>query len=366
MGSMQVRALAAVVALAGCGRFGFDRPPPPSADAVAPPRSCTSDADCGPCQACVSDTCATAVITDLYAGHRSTCFLGEGGSRWCVGEDTGGTPTALFPTRIPGEDGWTKLYLGYQTNFGDRGGALWSFGAGTPVDVGPDIYEVATEIASACLRGADGSLTCDGKVILGTWSTIDAGINHFCGVQAGGVFCWGEEQGNALGQGVEPDGTQIPNPTRVGTDADWVDVEIGASLSCGRKADNAVFCWGGPNETGTNGVDTMGVPTQISPRQDWQSVHVRWNHACGQHFDGSIDCWGWDEYGLEVLPGQTLVAVPTPLGMTFDAFEMGGHHYCGQTGGQWYCWGWNAAGQLAIGSTTSHQMPTVPVCTRGS
>ncbi len=360
MGSMRVRAIAAVAVLAGCGKLRFD---PQTPDAA-----CTTDSDCGPCQACTNDACAAQPITALYVGHRSTCFLGDGGSRWCIGEYDGGTPAGTsYPTRIPGEDGWTKLYLGYQTNFGDIGSELESFGDAPPMAMGADTYaQVATEIASWCLRASDGNLVCDGNPVAGTWTAVDAGINHFCGIQAGSIYCWGSDQGNALGQGVEPDGTMIASPAKVGTDGDWVDVEIGAALTCGRKADGAAYCWGGANETGTNGVDTMGVPTMISPRLDWQWIHVRWNHACAQHLDGTIDCWGWDEYGLEVLPGQSLVPVPTPLGASYDDFEMGGHHYCGLTRGQWYCWGWNAAGQLAIGTTTTHQAPTVPVCSPGT
>jgi hypothetical protein len=29
-------------------------------------------------------------------------------------------------------------------------------------------------------------------------------------------------------------------------------------------------------------------------------------------------------------------------------------------------WGWNAAGQLGIGTTTTHQIETVPLCTAGA
>jgi hypothetical protein len=362
MGSM--RACAIIAPLVACGRWDFD----PLRDA-ATGAPCAIDSDCGPCQRCAGQHCVSEPIGPLYAGHRSTCFLGAGGSRWCVGENSGvpGT-TALFPTRIAGEDGWTALYLGWGTNLGDRAGELemW-MGQAMPIDMAPDTWaQVTIEIGPWCLRAADGSLTCDSGPIAGTWSTISAGNTHYCGIQAGAIYCWGSDIGDSLGQGVEPDQTVVAAPAQVGTDIDWMDVEIGNALSCGVKKDHTVWCWGYVNATGTDFVDTMGVPTQISPRTDWQWMHVRWNHACGQTTDGAIHCWGFDEYGLEVLPGAVVVAVPTDLGMSFDGFVMGGHHYCGLTGGQWYCWGWNAAGQLAIGTATSHQTPTVPLCTPGT
>jgi alpha-tubulin suppressor-like RCC1 family protein len=64
---------------------------------------------------------------------------------------------------------------------------------------------------------------------------------------------------------------------------------------------------------------------------------------------------------------MTGVSTPMPLPGTWDDFVLGGHHYCGHAGGVWSCWGWNAAGQLGIGTATTHnEGPTVPICTQGT
>ena len=161
------------------------------------------------------------------------------------------------------------------------------------------------------------------------------------------------------------DGTIYSTPVEVGTDVDWMQVAIGDELACARKLDNSLWCWGDPNDTGTNEVDTMGVPTRISDLTDWTWMDVQWQHACAGEPDGTVWCWGVDEYGLEILPGATQVTVPTKMSQTWDQLLMGGHHYCGLTGGLWYCWGWNASGQLGIGNTTTTELPSAPFCTPG-
>jgi alpha-tubulin suppressor-like RCC1 family protein len=160
----------------------------------------------------------------------------------------------------------------------------------------------------------------------------------------------------------------VASPTQVGASTDWVDVAPGTYVTCARKVDNTIWCFGRNQETGTNNVDTLGVPTQISPDTDWMWVKSRWAHSCAQKADGRVFCWGTDFFGLDVIPGQNVVPVPTEIG-TFDQFVMGGHHYCGIAAGttKWACWGWNAAGQLGNGDAVSRESiaAALPLCTQG-
>jgi alpha-tubulin suppressor-like RCC1 family protein len=276
----------------------------------------------------------------------------------------------LFPTRIAGDDGWTDLAIGWHRGLGIRNGELdeWSDSITTPqfLDANGTWDQISIQHDNVCLLKS-GAVTCDGQAVAGSWSYIAAGVAAFCGIKDDHtLWCWGTDSGNMLGRGVEPDGTVVASPAQVGSEAAWKDVWIGINLACARKLDNTLWCWGAPNNTGTNGVDTIGVPTQISARTDWSWFDVHWEHACGGVPDGTVECWGNDGYGLEVLPGSTTVSVPSVMAQKWDLLVMGGHHYCGLTGGRWYCWGWNAAGQLGIGSTTTHQVPTVPVCASGT
>jgi hypothetical protein len=366
-----MRLVLAAMFSSACGRIGFDT----GGDAAADAMSCTSDADCGPCAACETNVCVAQTVAQLYLGHRNTCFIGTNGSRWCSGEGSGlGGADPTFPSRIAGDDGWTSLSPGWYASYGARNGAIWVWAyqqAPTLQDSDGTWVQIATELSRACFRHAAGDVRCDGTSETGTWLDVRVGqtsTNDYgdCGIQSDHtLWCWGADEANMLGHGVEPDGTIVANPLQVGTANDWQQVAIGDRLACALKLDGTVWCWGDPMETGTNMVDTQGVPTQISPRTDWAWVNVRWQHACAGTATNYVECWGQEGSG-NVLPGQRSVLVPTAMTPTWDQLLMGGHHYCGLAGGQWYCWGWNAAGQLAIGTTTSQQSATVPVCTQGT
>ncbi len=358
--------------LAGCGRLGLDDPP------VGAP--CDTDTTCAPCERCDTGHCAAETIDELYVGHRTTCFIGRGGSRWCVGEDPGigdATPP-LFPVRLADDPSWTLLAPGWSTSQGVRAGELyqWTDAASVPAEVDADGNWVAitTELTEFCYRRGTGEAMCAGSAVPGAWLDVEVGeagpgAAAFCGIQTDhSLWCWGIDTSNDLGHGIDGSGATIaPADGRVGTDTDWAQIGVGNALACARKLDGTVWCWGDAMNTGTNGVDTLGVPTQVSPRTDWASVGVRWQHACARAKSGEVDCWGTDDYGLDVVPGSASVAVPTALPMTWERFEMGGHHYCGYANGAWTCWGWNAAGQLGIGTTTTQNAPSTSAafCTQG-
>lgn len=373
----------ALLVVAACGRVGFEEQRPGGSsdggsntpDAASDiGKACQADSDCHPCEGCEGGQC-TAEPIELALGHRTTCFIGNAGSRWCVGESSalGTTAPSNFPARIVGEDGWTLLAVGFGQSFGIRSGQTYGWGDGPSMV--PSVYSadgtytnIAAQLTDFCFQHSDDDLACDGSAFSGTWSSVAAGEGGFCGVQSDhSLWCWGTDAGDDLGQGVETDGAVIANPTQVGTDTDWATAQIGNGLSCALKLDGSVWCWGYSDETGLNGADAMGVPAEVSPDTDWTWVGVRWDHACAGKANGAVWCWGADSYGLDVVPGSNQVTVPTALPQTWDRFLMGGHHYCAaNTGGPWYCWGWNAAGQLGIGTQTTHDTPTVPFCSQGT
>lgn len=360
---------ALLLLLAACGRIGFDEPGEGDRDAGDVGSTCLVDEHCGLCQRCnASNVCEAEPIDQLFVGHRLTCFLGAGGSRWCVGEEDGfsrGTATRRPIRRIPGEDGWTTLGLGWLTHLGVRNGQTykWNDTSNEVVDPTGTWDQIANDMDSGCfIRGS--TLTCGGQIVDGAWRSLAGGANHRCGLQTdGSIWCWGLEDGNVLGQGVQPSGSTLDVPTRVGTDNDWIDVGTGARLSCGMKADRSIWCWGDPQLTGTNTVDSLGVPLRI-PGDNWAWLEVAWNRACAGTADKHLWCWGSDGYGLEVVPGIDPVLVPTDLGGTFDEVLLGGHHTCARIGSAWSCWGWNAGGQLVNGNVETHQYPGVPLCGR--
>ncbi len=370
--------LGVVVAIlaTGCGRLGFgDSAAVDSGSGSgsgdgggldAPARVCATDADCGPCQSCGGDlTCHTEAVTDLYLGHRSTCFIGSGGARWCSGV-LSQFPPGEFPTRLAGDGGWTSLALGWLDYFGYQAGETIEWQDNTTFEYSADTSwaDISLNEGNYCLRHAAGDATCNDTAVAGTWTTVVGGDDAICGIRSdGSLWCWGYDSMNELG-GSNPEGTVIASPTQVGTETSWLAVGNGLALTCAMRTDHTIWCMGDPMATGTNGVDTMGVPTEISADTDWTFLNVKFGHACAGKPDGSVYCWGTYHGYANILPGQATVLVPTAMAGTFDRFEMGGHHYCAiPTGGtQWSCWGWNDGGQLGNGDTAPRDSPGAPFC----
>ena len=335
------------VALAACGRIGFDEAD--DAGGGEPP---------APLVSC-------SMVDQLFVGHRSMCFLDPGGARWCVGENTdydlgfGDTNNYLAPTHEPGDDNYRSLSLGYHQSSGIRAGELWQWGNTStalyvvPTDVtsAATIVSISADAGAPCIEYSTGVNSCDPTN--GTdWLMVESGDNMQCGVRTDHtLWCWGMSQSNDLGQLIA-DGTIVTNPAQVGTDTDWVSAAAGYQQGCALKLDGTVWCWGAPGQTGMLS-DTHGIPAQVSADTDWKFIESQWNHTCAGKSDGNVYCWGADSYPGYITPGQAEDDVPTIVpGGPFDAWRTGGHGACAQANGVWQCFGWNGAGQLGVGTTS--------------
>jgi hypothetical protein len=375
-----VRGLAVglIAVLAACGRLAFE-PRGDGGDGAAPPADtpvgapCTTDQQCGRCARCddTTRTCAVEPVTQLFLGHRSTCYLGVGGTRWCAGENNDGqlglgdTTDRATPERTADGDQWERLFLSYYgAATGVRQGQFYTWGNGTlaPTPSGPsrDVRAALGDLRPQCYWELDG--TAPGCAGAGTtvWRSLDFGAKHTCGVRESDrtLWCWGTSYSEALGISGMADGVMVAGPTQVGTATNWETVGAGGNdikstgSTCALNTAGQIMCFGHPNLTGTNGVDGNATPTLISTASDWAWLDVDWEHACAGKADGSVWCWGADTYGGYVAPGQMTALVPTRIPGTFDEWLMGGHHACGRAGTRWQCMGWNKFGQLANGTTT--------------
>jgi alpha-tubulin suppressor-like RCC1 family protein len=83
-------------------------------------------------------------------------------------------------------------------------------------------------------------------------------------------------------------------------------------------------------------------------------------HACVQLSGGDVYCWGSNAYGqLGTGAVEPYVERPGFVSSSFDAISAGKFHTCGLRGGELWCWGDNSEAQLGLGfrDDTAHTTP---------
>lgn len=188
---------------------------------------------------------------------------------------------------------------------------------------------------------------------------IAAGAHHSLAVSGGRVYAWGW---NAVGQ--LGDGTTVNRHTPVVVPglAGVVQVSAGAYHSLAMLSDGTIWSWG------WNGYGQLGDGTTVDRLRPVKVPGLRSATAISAGALHSVAIavttewpaegvwgWGWNAMGQAdpTTPGEA--AVPSPRMVTSTrpiAIAAGGYHnvIIGADGGL-YTWGWNAMGQLGIGTT---------------
>ena len=227
-----------------------------------------------------------------------------------------------------------------------------------------DVDECATAVspcaANATCTNSPGSFTCscndsfagDGVTDckLAVFTRIAAADGFTCGISgAGAMYCWGN---NTLGQ--LGDGTFTPHarPVQVGTASDWIAVDARQGKACGLRSDHSLWCWGSGNSgalgNGSQLVRTTPVQvTSDTPAIGWSAFAVGRDRTCAIRDDGSLACWGYDAVA------NAISTVPVAIGPDQDWTAISvGTVACGlrnTTGGNLFCFGKTASGELGLG-----------------
>jgi len=301
----------------------------------------------------------------LSAGGDRSCGITSTGTTYCWGRGTQASDTSTRPAVISGPPFAT-------------------------VSVGEiNTCALTPSGATFCWQGLTGSPTQDGAFL----GAVDSApiLSHLsvgdpiCGVAPSGVgYCWGWNGYGVLGNGATAT-TAVPSPVSGGLT--WGNLTASfESHTCGVTTSGAAYCWGW-NVQGQLGLDTtvgpqqcvLSAPCSTTPAAvtgglTFTAVSAGDYHTCGLTSSGAAYCWGQNIHGQLgigsatgpqqcVVPGGPLACSTTPVqvagGGGFTALSAGGNHTCALTqSGATYCWGWNAYGQLGIGSTMDSSVPT--------
>ncbi|MEZ5463469.1 RCC1 domain-containing protein [Dokdonella sp.] len=198
--------------------------------------------------------------------------------------------------------------------------------------------------------------------VLSGLSSVSAGRDHTCATTASGMaVCWGRGDRGQLGN---VDFSQSSYPVEVtGLSSGVAAITSGYNHSCALTTAGQVKCWGG-NEYGQLGDSTtIDRPTQVdvtSMASGVSAVDAGSYHTCAVQ-QGTVKCWGFNNTGRLGDGGRNdslipVAAVNQPMGV--EHIDAGGTQSCViANGGQFWCWGNNAYGQIGIGSLGSFNNP---------
>lgn len=313
-------------------------------------------------------------------------------------------------TTEPPANAVSELSAGFEHGLAIRGGALYAWGSNADGKLGldgmadqlvplpvPSALRFTSVVAAhdhSCAIDDLGDVYCfglndrgqlgqgDRTVVAGLVrvplpapaATVSAQSMHSCALlRDASVYCWGGNAEGQLGQddpGVGADDTERDglSPLRVGG-AEWSAVAAGDGHTCGVRLDGSLYCWGrnSSHELGPEPRIQVRAPLRVGTEVDWVRPVPGQQYTCGTKRDASVWCWGQnigstaDEgfplgiEGAELDTPTRVPGLPAVTALTTMVF-----HTCAlASGGDVYCWGRNAEGQLGTLDTAIRRVPTL-------
>ena len=208
------------------------------------------------------------------------------------------------------------------------------------------------------INGVPDPVRAPAQVNAATWSSVSAGGQHTCGLQANSLYCFGL---NTSGQtGTASFASPVATPAAVGAAGEWASVAAGSEFTCATKTSGGAFCFG-RNDNGQLGSVSanQSSPVQVGALLDWTQVSAGFSHACGRHTTSSLSCWGANESGE--LGDGTLTShasQSTVAGGPWSRVAAGFQYTCAiSAAGAVSCWGNDASDALGTGTPTQKPTP---------
>jgi alpha-tubulin suppressor-like RCC1 family protein len=313
-------------------------------------------------------------FTTIAAGETHTCALTSAGDAYCWGTNnsgqlgTGTTGYSVVPVAVAGGLKFTALAAtGDHTCGLVASGAAYCWGKNDFGQIGDGTW-IATS-----LPGRTTPVPVSGDL---TFSDIDAGGYHTCGVTSGGrSYCWGLNQSGQIGNGLQGTNVDALVPAVLGG-VKFGDIFTGFYSSCGLTSDGSAYCWGSNlygqlGNGSTSGPDYCPTypntgacsvrPIAVAGGLHFSVLALGGSSSCGLVAGGVAYCWGANTSGQLGNGSTTNSSVPVVVagGLTFKAITAGIALYsCAiTTADTVYCWGKNDVGQLGNGGTNSSAMP---------
>ncbi len=255
----------------------------------------------------------------------------------------------------------------------------WEATFGTPqFDRLPTVSRIDVAEFATCAVSEDGRVFCWGPnmlAVLGSGDTVprivpgpsveahaftrvslSPGGSHACGISdSGQAYCWGNQEGGRLGDGVTAAAWQyVTEPTAVLGAHSFQDIAAGGDHVCAIANDGAAYCWGHnySGQLGTGDFSDYPVPQPVAGGIRFKSITAHQSVTCAVSVDDDAYCWG-DGWSGNLGNGSTSISnVPVPVsgGLKFTSLELSLFAACGVSAtSEGYCWGSNFVGELGLG-----------------
>ena len=255
------------------------------------------------------------------------------------------------PVQIGTVNDWQILRSGKKNTFAIKNnGTLWGCGSNSQGALG-----IGTTAINSYALVQIGSATNWSKIAPSSVFTIALKSN-------GTLWAWGQNDSYEMGNG-----TCCSNqltPIQIGTDTDWVNIDVAKSVDTGFaiKSNGTLWGWGSNGEYllgGDSSIPTRPVPFQINTDTDWLSISPGSSHMLALKNNGTLWTWGAGNYG-QLGYNQNVNNTPTQVGVDTWKSVTGGlfTSFGVKTNGTLWAWGRNQNGQLGLGDATDRNTPT--------
>ncbi|MCB9557763.1 MAG: hypothetical protein H6707_16755 [Deltaproteobacteria bacterium] len=214
------------------------------------------------------------------------------------------------------------------------------------------VVQIAAGGSTSCVRYSDGEVACWGDLGLtpgpllsfsdlglGPARDLSVGDRHVCLVdQTDQTFCWGDNHLGQLGQGRHLRRTSVR-----GTLDGVSQVAVGSGITCVRRQNGEVWCWGAGFGDSPQRIDIPAHSVELA---------VGGRSACSRTTTGRLWCWS------ESKPPKRIASIDAARTVAVGAL-----HACAVTDskgetGQVYCWGDNSFRQIAVSRAPRFDSPT--------
>lgn len=333
---------------------------------------------------------AGSSVTDLSGGDGTACLIANS-QLWCwgqnaagkIGDGTNGTnkpnPTQVLNNGVL--SGKTP-----QRIISASGGIVCALASGAPYCWGGYASAPrASLLGNNTIVQANGgyfsstpvTVYQEAGVLSGKTSTEISGGTEYCVVANGSVYCWGENLVGQLGVNATSDGYSKPvsvmNEAGVLAGKTVTKLGAGNNFVCAATSEPNIYCWGYNfdgefgNGSRTSSAKPVLVTTSGHPLygKTISKLVAGSAHACALT-GGEVYCWGYNALGQLGTGNNLNQLYPAKVqgvlaGKTVTDISANGPSTCAVANARVYCWGSNDFGQIGDGTS---QLPASPVPTR--